>query len=167
MVLAILALLIAGGVRLSGLRRLPTPRTVGRWLRAFRAEHLLALQWVNALLVARAIRHAGVRRLTIDVDGSVVSTGQQVQWAQRGLQPPSRQGAELLSDHGLRGAEVEVAQWGRRFRVVIYRLADGILPRLLAMGTARLRLKETLTPMSKRLPGAQLALGEDQLRSST
>jgi hypothetical protein len=98
MVLAILALLMAGGrrlrhflylegdplvLRLCGLRRLPTPRTVGRWLRAFTAEQLLPLQWVNALLVARAIRHAGVRRLTIDVDGSVVSTGLQVQWAQR------------------------------------------------------------------------------------
>ncbi len=105
MVLAILALLIAGGrrlrhlryvdgdplvLRLCGLRRLPTPRTVGRWLRVFRAEHLLPLQWLNALLVARAIRHAGVRRLTIDVDGSVVSTGQQVQWAQRGFNPHHR-----------------------------------------------------------------------------
>src|SRR5437016_59211 len=105
MVLAILALLIAGGrrlrhlryvdgdplvLRLCGLRRLPTPRTVGRWLRVFRAEHLLPLQWLKALLVARAIRHAGVRRLTIDVDGSVVSTGQQVQWAQRGFNPHRR-----------------------------------------------------------------------------
>src|SRR5438128_11628265 len=105
MVLAIVALLITGGrrlrhllyvdgdplvLRLCGLRRLPTPRTVGRWLRAFRTEHLLPLQWVNALVVARAIRHAGVRRLTIDVDGSVVSTGQQVQWAQRGFNPHHR-----------------------------------------------------------------------------
>ena len=32
-------------------------------------------------------------------------------------------------------------------------VADGILPRLLAMSTARLRLKETLTPMSKRPTG--------------
>jgi hypothetical protein len=105
MVLTILALLITGGrrrrhllylngdplvLRLCGLRRLPTPRTVGRWLRAFTADQLLPLQWVNALLVARAIRHAGVRRLTIDVDGSVVSTGLQVQWAQRGFNPHHR-----------------------------------------------------------------------------
>src|SRR5213594_99750 len=105
MVLAILALLIAGGrrlrhllyldgdplvLRVCGLQRLPAPRTVGRWLCAFRAEHLLPLQWLNALLVARAIRHAGVCRLTIDVDGSVVSTGQQVQWAQRGFNPHHR-----------------------------------------------------------------------------
>jgi hypothetical protein len=41
-------------------------------------------------VVARAIRHAGLRRLTIDVDGSVVSTGQQVQWAHRGYNPHHR-----------------------------------------------------------------------------
>ena len=63
---------------------------IGRWLAAFRARHLPRLQRVNALVVARAIRHAGLRRLTIDVDGSVVSTGQQVQWAQRGFNPHHR-----------------------------------------------------------------------------
>jgi hypothetical protein len=48
------------------------------WTRAvpgFRARHLPASQWVNALVVARAIRQRGGPRLTIDVDGSVVSTG--------------------------------------------------------------------------------------------
>lgn len=102
MVLTILALLISGGRRLRhllyldgdpivlrfcGLRRLPTPRTVGRWLSEFRVRHLLRLQRVNSLIAARAIRQAGVRRLTIDVDGSVVSTGLQVEWAQRGFNP--------------------------------------------------------------------------------
>src|SRR5436309_13366572 len=83
MVLAILALLIAGGrrlrhlrymdgdplvLRLCGLRRLPTPRTVGRWLRVFRAVHLLPLLWLYALLVALAIRIAGWRLLSIGGD---------------------------------------------------------------------------------------------------
>jgi hypothetical protein len=45
---------------------------------------------VNALVAARAIRHTGQRRLTIDVDGSVVSTGLQVAWAQRGFNPHRR-----------------------------------------------------------------------------
>ena len=105
MVLAILALLLSGGRRVRhlgylagdpvvqrfcGLRQLPTPRTVGRWLGAFRARHLPRLQWVNALVVARAIRESGQRRLTIDVDGSVVSTGLQVAWAQRGYNPHHR-----------------------------------------------------------------------------
>lgn len=105
MVMVILALLISGGrrlhhllylredptvLRLCGLRRLPTARSVGRWLRAFRAAHLPYLQQLNALLVAAGVRRAGVTRLTIDVDGSVISTGQQVQWAQRGYNPHHR-----------------------------------------------------------------------------
>jgi len=105
MVLVLLTLVISGGrrlrhllylagdplvLRLCGLTRLPTPRTVGRWLTALRARHLPRLQRVNALVVARAIRHAGLRRLTIDVVGSVVSTGQQVQWAHRGYNPHHR-----------------------------------------------------------------------------
>jgi hypothetical protein len=105
MMLLVLALLISGGRRVRhllylagdpvvqrfcGLVRLPTPRSVGRWLREFRAQHLPWVQDLNATLAAAAIRRAGLRRLTIDVDGSVVSTGQQVQWAQRGYNPHHR-----------------------------------------------------------------------------
>jgi hypothetical protein len=104
-VLVVLALVLSGGRRLRhlryldgdpivrrfcGLRQLPTARTVGRWLAAFRVPHLRRLQWVNALVAARAIRQTGQRRLTIDVDGSVVSTGLQVAWAQRGFNPHRR-----------------------------------------------------------------------------
>ena len=105
LVLVVLALLLSGGRRLRhlryldgdplvrrfcGLRQLPTPRTLGRWLGTFRARHLPRLQWANALIVARGIRRTGQRRLTIDVDGSVVSTGLQVAWAQRGYNPHRR-----------------------------------------------------------------------------
>jgi hypothetical protein len=104
-VLVVLALLLSGGRRLRhlrylagdplvlrfcGLRQLPTARTVGRWLAAFRGRHLRRLQDVNALVAARAIRQSGQRRLTIDVDGSVVSTGLTVAWAQRGFNPHRR-----------------------------------------------------------------------------
>ena len=105
MVLLILGLLITGGRRLHhlvfhqhdvmllrfcGLKRLPTPRTVGRWLRRFTRRHIERLLRVNEELVAEAIRHAGVRRLTLDIDGSVISTGQQVGWAHRGFNPHHR-----------------------------------------------------------------------------
>ncbi len=105
MVLLLLGLLIAGGRRLRhlmflkadpmvlrfcGLHRLPTPRTVGRWLRRFTRTHLERLLRVNDELVAEAIRRSRVRRLTIDVDGSVISTGLRVEWAFRGYNPHHR-----------------------------------------------------------------------------
>jgi len=105
MILVLLALVISGGrrlrhllylqgdplvLRLCGLSRLPSPRTVGRWLRQFRSRHLPCLQQLNAWVVAAGIRRGGLRRLTIDVDGSVVSTGQRVQWAWRGFNPHHR-----------------------------------------------------------------------------
>ena len=105
MVLVVLAVIISGGrrvrhllfiaddpviLRLCGLRKMPAPRSVGRWLGEFRARHLPALQRVNALIAARAIVGAGLRRLTIDVDGSVVSTGLQVERAWRGFNPHHR-----------------------------------------------------------------------------
>jgi hypothetical protein len=77
-------------LRFCGLRQLPTARTVGRWLGALRARHLRRLQAVNAVVVARVIRRTGQRRLTLDVDGSVVSTGLTVAWAQRGFNPHRR-----------------------------------------------------------------------------
>lgn len=101
----LLGLLIVGGRRLRhlvfvqddplfqrfcGLRRLPTPRTVGRWLRRFTQESLERLLRVNDEVVAEAIRAAGLRRLTLDVDGSVVSTGLKVSWACRGFNPHHR-----------------------------------------------------------------------------
>jgi hypothetical protein len=119
MVLVLLALLISGGrrlrhlryldgdplvLRLCGLTRLPSPRTAGRWLRALRGRHLPRLHALNATVVARAIRATGTRRLTIDVDGSVVSTGPRVRLDALG-QLVHPQSAELLSDHGVRGAE--------------------------------------------------------------
>jgi hypothetical protein len=102
---ALLALLLSGGRRLRhlrylegdpivlrfcGLRQLPTARTVGRWLAAFRGRHLVRLQAVNAVVAAQVIRQMGLRRLTIDVDGSVVSTGLKVAWAKRGYNPHRR-----------------------------------------------------------------------------
>jgi len=105
MILLLLGLVLCGGrrlrhvlylagdplvLRLCGLRRLPTPHTIGRWLRQFRHRHLEVVRQLNAELAAEAIRRMGLRRLTIDVDGSVVSTGQRVQWAQRGFNPHHR-----------------------------------------------------------------------------
>ena len=105
MVLVLLAVLIVGGrrlrhvlylrddplvARLVGLARLPTARSIGRWLAQFRVRHLAGLHALNAELVGATIARLGLRRLTIDVDGSVVSTGLAVAWARRGFNPHRR-----------------------------------------------------------------------------
>lgn len=105
MLLLLLGMLIAGGRRLRhllylegdpvihrvcGLCRLPTPRSMGRWLAALRQRHVLDLLGINSRLVADELKAQGRRRLTIDVDGTVVCTGQKVRWAQRGFNPHHR-----------------------------------------------------------------------------
>lgn len=64
--------------------------TLGRWLRGFDAAGVQALLEVNERLVAEVIEHSGLARLTLDVDGSVVSTGLRVEGARRGFNPHRR-----------------------------------------------------------------------------
>lgn len=105
MVRLVLALLWIGGRRLSHvgfvradplvlrvarLRGLPHERTLSRWLKQFTSRAVGALARVNAELVGETLRKLGTRRVTLDVDGSVVSTGLQVSWAQRGYNPHRR-----------------------------------------------------------------------------
>ena len=105
MVVLLLTLLITGGRRVrhvaymegdplvrrvSGLGRIPTLHTVGRWLRGFDAGGVAALLGVNERLVGEVIERSDLRRLTLDVDGSVVSTGLQVEGARRGFNPHRR-----------------------------------------------------------------------------
>lgn len=105
LVLLIVALLLGGGRRVrhldylrhdpivqrfSGLDRIPSRSTVSRWLASLEQRDVETLAGVNEQLVAETIDQLGLRRLTIDIDGSVVSTGQRVQWAQRGFNPHHR-----------------------------------------------------------------------------
>lgn len=57
---------------MSGLSRIPTLHTVGRWLRAFDGCGVAALLGINEQLVGEVIERSALRRLTLDVDGSVV-----------------------------------------------------------------------------------------------
>jgi hypothetical protein len=76
--------------RLCGLGRLPTQHTLGRWLRAFDDRGVKALHRVKERLVGEIIDRSDLRRLTLDVDGSVVSTGLKVEGARRGFNPHRR-----------------------------------------------------------------------------
>lgn len=105
MVRLLVGLLIVGGRRLrhvayvsddplfrrfTGLRGLPTARTVSRWLKHFTMTTVGCLQDLNAGVVARLLPELGLGTITIDVDGVVVSTGLQVERAFRGFNPHHR-----------------------------------------------------------------------------
>lgn len=76
--------------RFCGLGRLPGERTISRWLKHFTLRSVERLQALNAEIVAQILRREPLRTLTIDVDGSVVSTGQKVERAFRGFNPHHR-----------------------------------------------------------------------------
>lgn len=105
MILLLLALIVGGGRRVrhvqymqedpvvkrcTGLEKIPSARTVSRWLTHFVPESVEGIVAVNAAFVASQIERAGISRLTLDVDGSVVSTGRKVEGAQRGYNPHQR-----------------------------------------------------------------------------
>ena len=64
--------------RLARLRLVPHERTLSRWLKQFTYKSVRVLAELNTRLVSETLRTLGCRRVTLDVDGSVVSTGLQV-----------------------------------------------------------------------------------------
>lgn len=105
MILVILVLILVGGRRLDhlnyvcddplvkrfcGLMRLPRERSVARWLKRFTHKSLKALVEINSQIVSEAIDKQSLARLTIDIDGSVITTGASVAWAFRGFNPHHR-----------------------------------------------------------------------------
>lgn len=105
MILVIVVLLLVGGRRLDhlsyicadplvkrfcGLLRLPRERSVARWLKRFTEQSLQGLVELNSQMVYEAIEQQSFPRLTLDIDGSVITTGAQVQWAARGFNPHHR-----------------------------------------------------------------------------
>jgi hypothetical protein len=101
----LLGLLMVGGSRLQhvdflrgdilfhrfcGLKQLPSARTLSRWLKNFTTSSLEVFRRINAEIVAGVVRLLPLRTLTIDVDGSVISAGLQVERAFRGFNPHHR-----------------------------------------------------------------------------
>jgi len=76
--------------RVTGLEKIPTSATARNWLRQFNRERVEVLGDLNRDLVCEQLARLGVRRITLDVDGTVVRTGDQVQWAFRGFNPHHR-----------------------------------------------------------------------------
>lgn len=76
--------------RFCGLAALPGPRTLSRWLKGFTVPAFKRLQEFNAAIVSRMLKKLPLRTLTLDVDGTVLSTGLKVEGAQRGYNPHKR-----------------------------------------------------------------------------
>jgi hypothetical protein len=105
MILVVVGLILAGGRRLDhlnylcedplvkrfcGLLRLPRERSVARWLKRFTQKSLKGLVELNSQIVCEAIEKEKLGRLTLDIDGSVITTGASVSWAFRGFNPHRR-----------------------------------------------------------------------------
>jgi hypothetical protein len=105
MMLVIVVLILVGGRRLDhlnylcedplvkrfcGLLRLPRERSVARWLKRFTHKSLAALVEINSQIVCAAIEKEKLGRLTLDIDGSVITMGASVSWAFRGFNPHHR-----------------------------------------------------------------------------
>jgi hypothetical protein len=76
--------------RFCGLRRLPGERTLSRWLSRCSASVRSALQALNTDILSITLDRLCLPRLTVDVDGTVVSTGLHVERAFRGYNPHRR-----------------------------------------------------------------------------
>ena len=105
MVRVLIGLLVVGGRRLDHLKYLandpllqrfarvqvwPTARTVSRWLKRFTMQSVEHLAALNAAVIAHIVVRLRLRSFTVDVDGVVVSTGLQVERAERGYNPHHR-----------------------------------------------------------------------------
>ena len=102
MTLLLIGLLVIGGLRVThlafvstdpillrfaGLHRMPSDRTVAKWLRAFRPETIERLGDLMRDLLYDCVERCGLTRLTIDFDGTVLRTGAKVDGAARGFNP--------------------------------------------------------------------------------
>jgi hypothetical protein len=74
-------------LRFVGLARLPSDRTLARWLRNAAEVAIEGVATVVRDLVHDAIEHCGFAALTLDADGTVLRTGVRVEGAERGFNP--------------------------------------------------------------------------------
>ncbi len=124
--LAVIGMLIVGSARVThltflgvdpiflrfcGLHRLPADRTVVAWLKAFTPPALEALREIIRDLVYEQIEWLGLKRVTLDLDGSVLRTGSRVGGTARGFNP------HHPKDPSYYPLSVHVAQLGQILRI--------------------------------------------------
>lgn len=94
--------------RVVGLMELPHKRTVSRWLGRFRERHMACFRRLNLVLIAARLRTMKLKKVTVDLDGTVLSTGLQVARAERGYNPHHR---KVPSYYPLLGHIAETGQF--------------------------------------------------------
>lgn len=94
--------------RIIGLDKLPHKRTVSRWLGRFRERHMIGFRKLNLSLIGARLRTMKLKKVTVDLDGTVVSTGLQVERAARGFNPHHR---KVPSYYPLLGHIAETGQF--------------------------------------------------------
>jgi hypothetical protein len=102
LVLLVIGLLVVGARRLQhlrylandslfarccGLSRIPSDRTMVNWLKQLTQTSRGALMRLNRELLYEQSQKLALRRLTIDLDGTMIRTGSKVAWAMRGFTP--------------------------------------------------------------------------------
>jgi hypothetical protein len=76
--------------RLCGLSSLPSDRSISRWLGQFTNDSLQALIELNSEIVSDALKELSPGRITLDLDGTVLTCGHKIGWAFRGYNPHKR-----------------------------------------------------------------------------
>lgn len=98
--------------RFCGLFKLPSDRSVSRWLKSFTRKTLEPLDDININAVKKKLQELELPRVTLDLDGTVLSCGDQVKWAQRGYNPQNRHAKSYFP------ILCHIAQTGHFLRVV-------------------------------------------------
>lgn len=76
--------------RICGVKNLATERTLSRWLKRFTPDTISILNQLNSFLVLQALALLKLARVTLNFDGTVISTGNDVEHAFRGYNPHKR-----------------------------------------------------------------------------
>lgn len=76
--------------RLCELNRMPSERTLSRWLKQFTADTLKGLISLNSEIVVEKLKDVLRNRITLDFDGTVLSCGDTIEKAARGYNPQNR-----------------------------------------------------------------------------
>lgn len=164
MTLVVIGLLLLGGERLAHLEqlrldpvfhrfavlsRLPSERTFSRWLKDISTGYRERLRALLRDVAFATWARGALHRLTIDVDGTVIRTGEQVDGAERGFHP------HHPKDRSYYPLTAQLAQTGQLLDVVNRsgRVHDSV-------GAVEM-LRELIDDARRRVPGAPVEVRLD------